>query len=321
MDWLIVGDPHVTHKSLGRAAQLFEIVESYGLPVIWTGDLLDTKEVIRGKCLNAFFDYFSKSRLNHIVLVGNHDWFNLECKDHSLKTLSALPNVNVIDKPTVLGSITFLPYMHNLALLQEEVSKVNTRTLIAHADVMDFDYGDGALCEKGLVLEDFKHISGQVISGHFHKYQTKGNLTYIGSPFSHTFGESDQTKYLGQLMSNGTLILKETGLARHVTLELDLSSPDHKNEVGEFIAKNLHNFVRIELYGTQSQISQFNRQTYEIIPIKWVPKSTEEEMNSVVIAEGMDTRQQFMQWAKEVKKLDQATLGLGLSILEAVSVK
>lgn len=318
-DWTLVGDPHVTHKSLDRAAQLFQIVEEMGRPTIWTGDLLDNKEIIRGKCLNAFFEYFSKSKLFHVILVGNHDWFNHECKDHSLKTLSALPNVKVIDAPTEYQGITFMPYIHDLGILKAAILNVKTPVCVSHIDVMDFDYGNGQLCEKGLNLDDLKSVP-LVISGHFHKHQSKANLLYIGSPFSHSFGESDQTKYLGCLRTTGMVELIETSLPKHTTLKLDLND-SFVQAMENFCNQNPQNFKRVELCGTQAQISSFPRESYSHANIKWVPRPIETSMNNVVIEEGLDNKQQFVKWAKDVKNLRPSTIELGLSIIGAVNAK
>lgn len=322
MGWTVVGDPHVTHKSLDRAQKLFSVVERQGKSVIWTGDLLDTKEVIRGKCLNAFFEYFKSSKLNHVILVGNHDWFNLECKDHSLKTLSALPNVVVIDKPTVMGNITYIPYIHDLGLLKAELLKVATPYCVAHLDVANFDYGNGQLCEKGVTLKDFAHIK-LLVSGHFHKFQAKENLVYIGSPFSHSFGESDQTKYLGYWDDlSGTLSTFETELPKHKTLQLFLDDLQPLEDLDIFFELNSENFVRCILHGSQAQIASFPRDRFSEFSIKWVPRPTETGMNNkIVLEEGVDNIQQFVKWAREIKKLDESTLERGLLILGALNAK
>lgn len=321
MEWTVIGDPHGTHKSLDRLQQLFQIVESEGRNSVWLGDLLDTKEVIRGKCLNAFFEYFKSSKLKHVIIVGNHDWFNLECKDHSLKTLSSLPNVTVIDKPMTNGDVWFIPYEHDPIKLREMISKCDKPVLFCHVDVKDFDYGNGQICENGLSLDELSTFK-MVVSGHFHKFQNKSNLLYLGSPFTHSFGESDQTKYLGvfDTVSLG-MKLFETPIAKHVTLEVNMENLPDRLELHKWFEANSKNFIRVILTGTSSQIAALPRTEFEKYNIKWVPRPIETSMNNIVIEEGVDNGQQFVKWAKDVRKLDQATIDLGLSILGAVSAK
>ncbi len=321
-DYTVVGDPHLTPKTLDRGARLFNIVEELGNPVIWLGDLQDTKEIVRSKVLNAYYDYFKSSKLNHIILVGNHDWHNLECLDHSLKTLGALPHVKIVDKPTNFGKFLCVPYYKDTDKLRQ-ILKDNSgaRTLICHVDISGFDYGNGALCEDGLSLEDFKSF-GLVISGHFHKHQVQNNLIYLGSPFSHSFGETDQHKFLGIYNENSNQIACITSqFPRHVTLKLNLSDGDYTLKLIQFMGEHSNDIVRVQLYGNSVTCASFDRTPYKDKNIKFEDKSESEEALGVDIDESLDNKTQFMIWAKDVRNLDQETINLGVSILEALSVK
>ena len=115
----IVGDPHAKPGNEAEMLQLFAMVEELGLPTIWVGDLLDTKEVIRSKCLNLYYRYFKESKLPHTILVGNHDWHNLECKEHSLETLKELPNETIVDTPMWKDGMILIPYIHNPEMVRQ----------------------------------------------------------------------------------------------------------------------------------------------------------------------------------------------------------
>lgn len=322
--YTVVGDPHVTNKSLDRFKSLTEFVESQGFPVIWMGDLLDNKEVIRGKCLNAWFEYLRSSKLNHIIIVGNHDWFNLECQDHSLKSLSALSNVTIVDRPMELNGIWFLPYEHKLDKLRSQISHLpEGSVLFSHMDVKSFDYGNGYLAESGLDLEDLKKFK-LVVSGHYHAYQQRDNLVYIGTPFSHSFGETDQVKYIGFFdESKSTLSIVPTTMPRHLTLEIDLDEPPEMGELHEYFDKHYDDYVRVLLYGTQGQIAGFNKSTglVDSSRIRWIPKPTETSTDGISLDEGIDNKTQFTKWAQDIRKLDNETTKLGLEILEALNAK
>lgn len=317
--YTLIGDPHITHKSLDRAAQLFELVEAVGLPAIWLGDLLDTKEVIRGKCLNAAIEYFRTSKLRHIILIGNHDWFNLECLAHSLEALKLLPNVVVIDKPTQIDDLTFLPYIHDKEILSQELANFcdENRTLIAHLEITNFDFGNGHLCPGGLPLTALSGFK-RVISGHFHKFQQSENLTYLGTPFSHSFGESNQTKYIGMLdTETNELKLAETPFPKHFTIEIDCDSSDisYTALVGDEDCVN--NFYRVILTGTQVNIDKFQRCVFDKLNVKWIERPSDDSVNDVSIDETVSNETQFSKWATDIRKMDEETLKLGLSILEA----
>lgn len=66
----VVGDPHAKPNNLDKITQLFDHIEELGNTCIILGDLLDTKELVRGRCLNHYFHRFEKSSLNFIVLTS-----------------------------------------------------------------------------------------------------------------------------------------------------------------------------------------------------------------------------------------------------------
>lgn len=311
----IVGDPHIVPKNIDKAIQLFNMVEELGHTTVWLGDLQDTKEVIRGKIINLYYDYFKSSKLNHIVLVGNHDWFNLECHDHGLRVLKELPNVTIVDSFTSLPeypTIGFMPYKQDQTVLKGWLKLAESdklKVIFGHFDVVEFDYGNGRMCEEGLILKDFKAFD-KVVSGHFHKYQLKKNLMYLGTPFSHSFGEANQPKYLATLnIDTLETLLIPTRFPLHIDLTVDLESKST-----ELILHQV-NYHRIFLKGTNQQISEFDRSPYKDYDIRWIPQSTDEINQGEVLKEGGDNKQQFVQWATEIRKLDKETVDLGLSIL------
>lgn len=330
-DFLIVGDPHAKPSNLDLIRKLQKLVEDQGKTTIWLGDMLDTKELIRGNCLNVWFDYFSKSKLTHHILVGNHDWFNLQCEDHSLQVLKSLRNVHVVDEwQYTAGGWGFLPYMHDQAKLKECIATMRengVKLLFCHIDVSGFDYGNGHICKDGLTIEDLKGIP-DVISGHFHTYQAKKNLTYLGTPFSHSFGEANQIKYLGIYRQGiGQLELVPTEFPRHIAIEFNCD---------EMSAECEHMFVnpsdpmwkehkyRITLTGRKENIDRFPRYMYDEggtegkLNIKWVTRPTDFQVNEVSVDENTSNLVQFETWAGSTG-MEPETIELGMEILKAVS--
>lgn len=321
----IVGDPHITLKSLDKGRILFKMVEDLGHPTVWLGDLLDTKAVVRGECQNLFFDYFKSSKIQHIILVGNHDYFNLECKDHSLKPLSALPNVKIIDKIETHPKYPFIffPYVHDKKYLKEALNCFVDKTLTAfgHFDVSGFDYGNGHFCDDGIIThDDFKGFK-RVVSGHFHKFQNTGNFMYLGTPFSHSFGEANQDKVIGVYDSEtNNMELIKTVFPRHVSIKLDLTKTNIYEQLDKFTEENLNNLMRVQLFGTPELVAKLNKSNYPK-SVKWEDKSETINDSSLNVDETLDNKSQFLEWANNIKKLDQNTISLGLSILEGINVK
>lgn len=122
-------------------------------------------------------------------LVGNHDLYYRENRSvTSAKFASLFPNIELIDKPVVEGDVALIPW-----LVDEEwktVSKIKSKYLFGHLELPGFKMN--ALVDMPDHGElNAAHFSHQeyVFSGHFHKRQTKGKVTYIGNPFGHNFSD------------------------------------------------------------------------------------------------------------------------------------
>ena len=310
MNYTVIGDPHCKPDNLDKINKLFDIVEGLELPAIWLGDFLDTKEVVRGKCLNLIFKRLKESKLDHTILVGNHDWFNLQCKAHSLEVLKDLPNVVVIDKPLHIeeSKMSFLPYIHDPEELKKAIKGCYAGGVVfGHFEFPGFDYGNGHICENGYSHKHLPTIK-TIISGHFHKFQQKDNVTYLGTPFSHSFGESNQTKYIGIFNSKThKLELMETTFPKHITFEgVNLEDLQAFNDDC--------NYVRIINNDPNIKIDKSQYPNLKIIERFNVKKNPTE----YVVNDTESNETKFQKWGKEVKNLPEKTLNLGLEILRGV---
>ena len=307
----MVGDPHLTLKSYDKINKLFDIIEEMPQDVvILLGDLLDTKEVIRGKCLNLLNKRFTSSKKQFIILIGNHDYFNLDCEEHALEVFKSLhPQVVIVDKIMKSNGMWFVPYYHHMDKLKEDLDVIpNNSVVFGHFDTVGFDYGNGYISDGGLRHNDFKRFK-RVISGHYHKYQEKGNLIYLGTPFSHSWGESSQSKYIATYDSKlDKLDLIQTQFEQHITTEVNC---DKSVEAPLLNKKDLH---RVILKGKKENIGKFKR---DMLPegTKVIERPDMEEM-SIVIDDIDNNFKQFRQWAGDVKKLDEETVNLGIEILK-----
>lgn len=333
MKLTIIGDPHLTHGNIEKVQEIMARVEQLGNTTVWLGDLLDTKEVIRGKCLSAWLDYFNTSPLKHIVLVGNHDLFNLETTRHSLEAFRPLKNVTLVEAPTKIAEgIYAIPYMHHDEDLKAAIKPFEKDSILfGHLELKDFDFGNGRICDKGMTERSFKKFK-RVISGHFHSFQEKGNLVYLGTPFSHSFGESNQDKYIAvyDTVSN-ELDLIPSELPKHITIHLDCdliakNGPEMRHNFLDLTDENFNkHYYRVFLEGSQENINAFPKQMYldggtkGKLNIKFLSRVRKEETGEVVvIEESASNHKQFETWAKEVAKLPKSVVDLGLEILEQV---
>lgn len=316
-DPLIVGDEHNTHKTLASTEKLYDLIESHGRDVIHLGDIFHTKEKLSSKALNLVYRRLEESKLNHLLIVGNHDFHSLECKEHSLEIFKSLPNVTIVDRPISIQVgetwALVMPYYHDLNEFKKDLTRANitlkgkAKLLFLHQGVTGFDYGNGFIAENELDQDSLKGFD-KVISGHFHKHQIKGNLEYLGTPMSHDFGESNQIKYIGVLQEDLSIKLIETDFPRHMTLTVDAKQglPFASSEV-------VYDIYRVILTGEKEDIETFPKDKYP--GFRFIDRPTS-IISEIEFTDKLSNEAKFQKWAKD--RIDNETEKLGLEILMGV---
>jgi hypothetical protein len=307
--YLIIGDIHATEANRHKVEKLFGMIESLGRPTIFLGDQLDKRGYVEISCLNMFFNYFQYSKLQHILMVGNHCLSTQDSNgNHSMEVFKALKSITVVDKPLRQGKVLFVPFQRNLDDFRRIIKDSDAEVLFFHNGVNGFDYGTGLVADRELPIEDLKQFK-RAIGGHFHKFQTRDNLTYLGSPFSHNFGESNQDKYLGIFDTDtGTMELIKTDFPRHITTTLDLN-------VNVNLQLDHYDHNRVILKGTREQIELFDKSAYP--EVKFLQEQVEDSF--VPLKETQSPEQLFQKWFTDIKKeTNPDILKLGLDILKDV---
>ena|ERR1700677_3740014 len=212
-----ISDIHFNINNLELAttalkAAIFK-AEELKIPLVIAGDLQDTKAIIRAEVANRLIELIRDAKTKIYILVGNHDLINEKGTENALNYLA--PYATIISKPTfekISGRECFLvPYQTDPEIL-EQAKSFYTVLIIMHQGVLGAEMGD-YIQDKTSIAPEFKC---PVISGHYHRHQTIGTITYIGSPFTHTFGESgDGDKGFLVLNSDGTFTREILNLRRH----------------------------------------------------------------------------------------------------------
>lgn len=138
------------------------------------------------QALRKLNNYFKKT----YVLVGNHDLFYREKRDvHSLVVGGEFNNIVLVDRLLTDRDVAFIPW-----LVEDEwkkIENIKTKYIFGHLELPGFKMN--AMVEMpdhgNLNRGHFKH-QDHVFSGHFHKRQTKGKITYIGNPFGHNYADA-----------------------------------------------------------------------------------------------------------------------------------
>lgn len=125
-----------------------------------------------------------------IMLPGNHDLYYKDKLDvNSVSWAEHIPNIEIIKTIHTEGDVTFVPWLvgNEYKLLKKTKSKY----MFGHLELPNFfmnslvkmpDVGELKSTQLG------KH--DKIFSGHFHKRQTQGNITYIGNAFPHNYADA-----------------------------------------------------------------------------------------------------------------------------------
>lgn len=132
--------------------------------------------------LNAAFDtvYF---------IVGNHDLYYRDRRDvQSVEWAKHLQKIQICNDWMISGDCVIAPWL--IGDDYKKLQQLQGKYLFGHFELPSFymnamvempDYGE----------INRNHLSNfdQVFTGHFHKRQTKGNITYIGNAFPHNYSD------------------------------------------------------------------------------------------------------------------------------------
>ncbi len=217
--------------------------------------------------LNANFDrvYF---------IPGNHDLYYRDKRDiQSVEWARHLPNVEICNDWFHAGNVVIAPWLCGDD--HKRLSKLQGQYLFGHFELPG--YLMNAMVEMpdhGELQRDHLGGFGHVFTGHFHKRQTKKNITYIGNAFPHNYADvgddergltilewgqapeyhqwPDQPRYrvygLANLIDNAANLLRPK---MHVRVNLDIE-----------ISYEEANFIK------ETFIQQYNLREMSLIPNK-----------------------------------------------------
>lgn len=125
-----------------------------------------------------------------IMIPGNHDLFYKDQRTiSSIAWAEHIPNIEILNEITTIDDTVFVPW-----LVQGEAKKLFKKRgeyMFGHFELPKFLMNSMVeMPEIGeLRAEQFEQYH-HVYTGHFHKRQTRNNITYIGNAFPHNFGDS-----------------------------------------------------------------------------------------------------------------------------------
>jgi DNA repair exonuclease SbcCD nuclease subunit len=334
---LVVSDLHIhSHKSsvdrlhdcLHVLNWVFETAHEKGAKhIFFLGDLFHEQGKIDVLNYLRTFEMFMQHMLDDAkdidlwLLVGNHDMYHKHHWDvNSIKPLTAIPRVHIIDKPTTteIGGrkIDWMPHTANPAEELKNITNEEKSLLLGHLAVSGAMLNNYYGVKSDVIIEydsEMHIVDGSLFSdwelvllGHYHGQQKLfgGKVEYVGSPLQISFGEAFQQKHI--------ILLDLDTLEREYIVN-DFS-PKHYLVSPEDIENELYDlnghFVRVVSDDLTAKgivdLRQAVKKQYQVASFEFKAKdrSIEEEQNVVEDAKQILFQEGEMleQWLEEAER-------------------
>ena len=250
VSFLCIGDPHFKVNNITRMTLMCEnILKVITLRkpsfVVVMGDTLHTHESIHTaplKLATKFLEDISKI-VELYLLIGNHDLINNSqflSDQHAFNALKQWKNTTVVDKTIVRNGFMFVPYVppgkFKAALGNFDLKEV--KCIFAHQEFKGAKMG----AIQSTVGDEWDLKLPHIVSGHIHEYdQLQSNITYVGTPIQHTFGDGPK-KTISLFTIGG-----DAGVSPSVNVSVSLRE--------ERISLGIPRMIKVDL--TLSEIEKF----------------------------------------------------------------
>jgi len=263
--FVAISDVHFTLNTLSLATEAFKSAidkaAELNVPLIDCGDLTNDKAILRAEVVNRLLelhDYADSKKVDIFYLIGNHSLLNEKVPGvHSLKFLPTTIETPMVGKfKNTL--VQFIPYQSDAQVIKDLLPNIPKNALIVmHQGVKGAFMGDYIQDKSSIEPEEFNGFT--VFSGHYHRHQTVGAVTYIGNPYTLTFGEAnDGPKGYLVVYDDGSYEQEILPLRKHVIKEIDITHTDF------FEAKlhdvyNTSDLIWLKVTGPRSQLAQLDK--------------------------------------------------------------
>lgn len=214
----LLGDTHFgargnSHFFLSSCADFFENVffpymrENGLTEFVQLGDLMESRKAVgmvaQHNLRTKFLEPLEEYGITAHLIPGNHDILHNNTSElnwlNELIPPKQYPHCNVIQRPTTLTiggtNIDIVPWINkenekeSLKFIKNSPSPVN----LGHYDIVGFEMVSGVACINGFDRKMFKHYT-RVVSGHYHNFSEKGNITYAGCPYAFNWNDHGHKK-------------------------------------------------------------------------------------------------------------------------------
>lgn len=229
---VVSGDIHYNLNNLEAADKSTRMAiakaNELKVPFLANGDTQDQKANLRAECVNAMIETFKTAEITPYINIGNHCKIHAKSKEHALNFLR--PYATVVDEPMYCPLLRghVIPYHDDVEELRTFLKHLPENSLVyLHQGLNGSDMGEYITDHSALNPDDLRNFRS--ILSHYHARQdikcgrprkhAVGLASYVGSPYSASFGEAnDPEKGFQILMDDGTLEFVPTNLRRHVVM-------------------------------------------------------------------------------------------------------
>ena len=202
--------------------------------------------------INSYFD-------NFYFITGNHDLYYRDRRDvASVIFADKFSKIKLINQPFTKDGVTLLPWMINDEW--KHVKKIKSPYIFGHLELPHFMMNAMvAMPDHNELNEDHFTHQTQVVSGHFHKRQSRGNIMYMGNCFPHNYADvNDDDRGMMIIDYNGpTKFIAWPDAPKYRTMKLSemLSDPE------KLLINNAYIRVEIDIE-TSYEEANFIKETF-----------------------------------------------------------
>jgi len=191
------GDIHIGSSRYSFVEQQEDVISGWVIDavrkyrcekVVFLGDVFKDR-MHSGKDKDKAWELFKEIAgvCNVVIIAGNHDYYDKQCRESGLKVFRGLDGVNVVDSSVVVESIDGkdLVYVPWAWVVDRENCKFNGHAVFGHFELRE---AVGWESNDQVTLDCFAGV-GLCISGHIHSRKMVGNVAYPGVPFQRSFGD------------------------------------------------------------------------------------------------------------------------------------
>jgi DNA repair exonuclease SbcCD nuclease subunit len=217
-------------------------------------------------------------------ILGNHDLFYKDKREiNSVEFMRLFPNIIPVRERLTEGEVTIMPWL--IGDEWRDVKTIQSRYVFGHLELPLF-YMNAMVQMPDHGQLQGSHFQNQeyVFSGHFHKRQSKGNITYIGNAFPHNYADAgDDDRGMMTLEWGGKPEYKtwpNQPVYRTYKLSQIIDNPDG------LLRPKMHCRVTIDLPITFEEANFIKEQfipEYQLRELMLIPEKVEVESNAVPI--------------------------------------